>query len=163
MFWISLPFIKLRVLIYRIARILLLNQIWSLWHVLRSNWLLGVFSLCITLKSIKIVWEIWWKSLKVLGWLLGLYWFMLTWLFTWKCLIVRLTRFVHYDLLSVNLFELLYKFLFNHLLYFNLALCILPDRLLGLLASIGLAFCFKLEQLIIQLLLVCCKFMLPIK
>lgn len=163
MFWISLPFIKIRVLIYRIARILLLNQLWSLWHVLRSYWLLGIFSLWIALKSIKIVGKIRWKSLMVLGWLLGLNWFMMTWLFTWKCLIVRLTRFVHYDLLCVNLFELLYKFLFNHPLYFNLALCILSDRLLGLLASVGFAFCLKLEQLIIQLLLVCCKFLFPFK
>ncbi len=161
MFWISLPFIKLRVLTYRIARILLLNQLWSLWHVLRSNWLLSVFNLCITLKSIKIVGKIRRKFFMVLGWLLGLNWFMMTWLFTWKCLIVRLTRFIHYDLLCVNLFELLYEFLFNHFLYLNLTLCILPDRLLCLLASIGLAFCFKLEQLIVQLLLVCCKFMLP--
>ncbi len=145
MFWISLPFIKLRVLTYRIARILLLNQLWSLWHVLRSNWLFDVFSLCITLKPIKIVGKIRRKFFMVLGWLLGLNWFMMTWLFTWKCLIVRLTRFVHYDLLCVNLFKLRYEFLFNHFLYFNLTLCILPDRLLCLLASIGLAFCFKLE------------------
>ncbi len=161
MFWIVLSFVKLRFFLYRIATILLLNQLWSLWHVLRPHWLRCVFSLSMALKPIEIVWKVWWQSLMVLRWLLGLNWFMMAWLLTGKCLIVWLARFVHYDLLCVHLFELLYEFLFNHPLYFNLTLCILSDCLLSLLTSVGLAFGIKLQQLMVQLLLICCKFMLP--